>query len=117
MDVTLCSWISSLTTNPTPLVVGTFGACVDFMHCLRHRRENSVNDPTIRCDRDRQRTDSLSTAMHCLERHPDLRVCIIEKDPHPASQQSGHNSGVIHSGIYYKPDRSRHSFVSKDAPR
>ncbi len=45
----------------------------------------------------------LSTAMHLLERHPDLRVCIIEKDPHPASQQSGHNSGVIHSGIYYKP--------------
>ena len=45
----------------------------------------------------------LSTAMHLLERHPDLRVGVIEKDPHPASQQSGHNSGVIHSGIYYKP--------------
>ena len=45
----------------------------------------------------------LSTAMHLLERHRDLRVCIIEKDPHPASQQSGHNSGVIHSGIYYSP--------------
>ncbi len=45
----------------------------------------------------------LSTAMHLLDRHPDLRVSVIEKDPHPASQQSGHNSGVIHSGIYYKP--------------
>jgi L-2-hydroxyglutarate oxidase len=45
----------------------------------------------------------LSTAMHLLGRHPDLRVSVIEKDPHPASQQSGHNSGVIHSGIYYKP--------------
>ena len=45
----------------------------------------------------------LSTAMHLLERYPALRLAIIEKDPHPASQQSGHNSGVIHSGIYYKP--------------
>jgi L-2-hydroxyglutarate oxidase len=52
----------------------------------------------------------LSTAMHLLERHPDLRVCVIEKDPHPASQQSGHNSGVIHSGIYYKPGSFKSRF-------
>lgn len=45
----------------------------------------------------------LSTAMQLLRRHPELRISVIEKDPHPASQQSGHNSGVIHSGIYYKP--------------
>ncbi len=45
----------------------------------------------------------LSTAMHLLERHPRLKVAVVEKDPHPASQQSGHNSGVIHSGIYYRP--------------
>ena len=52
----------------------------------------------------------LSTAMHLLEQHPDLRVCVIEKDPHPASQQSGHNSGVIHSGIYYKPGSFKSRF-------
>jgi L-2-hydroxyglutarate oxidase len=45
----------------------------------------------------------LSTAMHLLERHPNLRVCVIEKNDGPGAQQSGHNSGVIHSGIYYKP--------------
>ncbi len=52
----------------------------------------------------------LSTAMHLLERYPDLRVAVIEKDPHPASQQSGHNSGVIHSGIYYKPGSFKAQF-------
>lgn len=45
----------------------------------------------------------LSTAMHLLERHRRLKVAVVEKDPRPASQQSGHNSGVIHSGIYYTP--------------
>lgn len=45
----------------------------------------------------------LSTAMHLLERKPDLKLTVIEKSDSVASQQSGHNSGVIHSGIYYKP--------------
>ncbi len=45
----------------------------------------------------------LSTAMQLLERKPDLKVSVIEKADSVASQQSGHNSGVIHSGIYYKP--------------
>ena len=45
----------------------------------------------------------LSTAMQLLDRYPTLRVNVIEKDPDAASQQSGHNSGVIHSGIYYSP--------------
>ncbi len=45
----------------------------------------------------------LSTAMQLLERKPYLKVSVIEKADSVASQQSGHNSGVIHSGIYYKP--------------
>lgn len=45
----------------------------------------------------------LSTAMHLLERHPGLSVGIIEKNDEIATQQTGHNSGVIHSGIYYRP--------------
>ncbi len=45
----------------------------------------------------------LSTAMNLQTRFPGLRVGVIEKAPGVASQQSGHNSGVIHSGIYYKP--------------
>ena len=45
----------------------------------------------------------LSTAMQLLQRKPGLKVTVIEKSDGPGSQQSGHNSGVIHSGIYYKP--------------
>ena len=52
----------------------------------------------------------LSTAMHLLEKHPDLSVAVIEKDEHEATQQSGHNSGVIHSGIYYKPGSLKAEF-------
>src|SRR5512142_624142 len=46
----------------------------------------------------------LATARELLIRQPRLRVVVLEKEPVLASQQSGHNSGVIHSGIYYTPD-------------
>jgi L-2-hydroxyglutarate oxidase LhgO len=46
----------------------------------------------------------LATARELLLRQPRLRVVVLEKDAVIASQQSGHNSGVIHSGIYYTPD-------------
>ena len=45
----------------------------------------------------------LSTAMDLNHRFPRLRIAVIEKGSTVATQQSGHNSGVIHSGIYYKP--------------
>ncbi|MFN5295943.1 MAG: L-2-hydroxyglutarate oxidase [Flavobacteriales bacterium] len=35
--------------------------------------------------------------------YPDLRILLLEKEPHLADHQTGNNSGVIHSGIYYKP--------------
>jgi L-2-hydroxyglutarate oxidase LhgO len=46
----------------------------------------------------------LATARELLIRQPWLRVVVLEKEPALASHQSGHNSGVIHSGIYYPPD-------------
>ena len=46
----------------------------------------------------------LATARELLIRQPQLRIVVLEKEPVLASQQSGHNSGVIHSGIYYTPD-------------
>ena len=52
----------------------------------------------------------LSTAMRLLEKHPQLKVAVVEKDSHEATQQSGHNSGVIHSGIYYKPGSFKAKF-------
>src|SRR5579862_4632120 len=45
----------------------------------------------------------LSTAMHCTRLFPQLRLLLVEKEDAVARHQSGHNSGVIHSGIYYKP--------------
>jgi len=45
----------------------------------------------------------LSAAMEASRRFPQLRLAVLEKESHVAQHQSGHNSGVIHSGIYYKP--------------
>lgn len=45
----------------------------------------------------------LATGLSLLKRRPDLKVCILEKECDIAQHQTGHNSGVIHSGIYYKP--------------
>ena len=45
----------------------------------------------------------LSFAMQALDEYPDLRVLILEKENGVARHQTGHNSGVIHSGVYYKP--------------
>ena len=45
----------------------------------------------------------LSTAYHLQKRFPDKRILILEKEKTVAAHQSSHNSGVIHSGIYYKP--------------
>jgi (S)-2-hydroxyglutarate dehydrogenase len=45
----------------------------------------------------------LSTAMHVSRAFPKLRLLLVEKEEQVGRHQSGHNSGVIHSGIYYKP--------------
>jgi L-2-hydroxyglutarate oxidase len=45
----------------------------------------------------------LATALQLLEKKPDLRVLLIEKENEVAKHQTGNNSGVIHSGLYYKP--------------
>ena len=45
----------------------------------------------------------LATALRLLEQRPDLRVVLLEKESTVASHQTGHNSGVLHAGLYYQP--------------
>lgn len=45
----------------------------------------------------------LATAWRFLERHPGRRLVLLEKEDGLVRHQSGHNSGVLHTGIYYRP--------------
>ncbi|MEM8875585.1 MAG: L-2-hydroxyglutarate oxidase [Planctomycetota bacterium] len=45
----------------------------------------------------------LATAYTLSQKHPELHVTVLEKEATLAKHQTGHNSGVLHSGIYYKP--------------
>ncbi|ORE05519.1 DAO-domain-containing protein [Rhizopus microsporus var. microsporus] len=45
----------------------------------------------------------LATARELLKRFPNMTVAVLEKEREVAAHQTGHNSGVIHAGIYYKP--------------
>ena len=45
----------------------------------------------------------LATALNLLEKRPHLSLAILEKESSVAQHQTGHNSGVIHSGLYYQP--------------
>src|ERR1700753_2974297 len=49
----------------------------------------------------------LATAYRLLERFPGRKVIILEKEREVAQHQTGHNSGVLHSGIYYRPGSLR----------
>jgi len=45
----------------------------------------------------------LATGLALVRRSPELRLCILEKEARVAAHQTGHNSGVLHAGLYYKP--------------
>ena len=45
----------------------------------------------------------LATALKIKEQNPSLKLALIEKELRLSAHQTGHNSGVIHSGVYYKP--------------
>ena len=54
----------------------------------------------------------LSTAMHLGQRYPEARIVMLEKEASPGQHQTGRNSGVIHSGIYYKPGSYKARFTA-----
>ena len=45
----------------------------------------------------------LATAYRLIETRPGLRIAVLEKEQELATHQSGHNSGVLHAGLYYAP--------------
>lgn len=57
----------------------------------------------------------LSTAMHLTRALPQQQLLLVEKEDAVARHQSGHNSGVIHSGIYYKPGSLKAKFCVEGA--
>jgi (S)-2-hydroxyglutarate dehydrogenase len=56
-----------------------------------------------------------STAMQLTERYPGLSVLLLEKEASLAAHQSGHNSGVIHAGVYYAPGSLKAEFCRRGA--
>src|SRR6187397_1372810 len=57
----------------------------------------------------------LAAAMRLGKQNPRARVLILEKEASPALHQTGRNSGVIHSGIYYKPGSFKARFAKAGA--
>jgi len=49
----------------------------------------------------------LATAYKISQSHPDVSIAVLEKEAELAGHQTGHNSGVIHSGLYYKPGSAK----------
>lgn len=49
----------------------------------------------------------LATARELVRRYPARKVVVLEKEAGPARHQTGHNSGVIHSGLYYLPGSAK----------
>ena len=54
----------------------------------------------------------LATAMRLAEEYPRYKIVVLEKDGEVAQHQTGHNSGVIHAGIYYAPGSQKANFCS-----
>lgn len=54
-----------------------------------------------------------ATALELTTRYPDAKIVLIEKEPRLAAHQTGHNSGVIHAGVYYQPGSLKARFCKQ----
>ena len=52
----------------------------------------------------------MATALELQSREPKAKIVVVEKEAGPATHQSGHNSGVIHAGVYYTPGSLKAKF-------
>lgn len=55
----------------------------------------------------------LASAYKISLSHPDIRIAVLEKEERIAAHQTGHNSGVIHSGLYYTPGSAKAKTCTK----
>lgn len=57
----------------------------------------------------------VSTALQLKRRNPDAEILLIEKEALLAQHQTGHNSGVVHAGVYYQPGSLKADFCKRGA--
>ncbi|MDO6763018.1 L-2-hydroxyglutarate oxidase [Agarivorans sp. 1_MG-2023] len=55
----------------------------------------------------------LATAWQLKQNHPSAKIVVLEKEPSLAFHQTGHNSGVIHAGVYYPPGSLKAQFCKQ----
>ena len=51
-----------------------------------------------------------ATCLELIRRRPEARILLVDKETSPARHQSGHNSGVVHAGVYYEPGSLKANF-------
>ena len=59
----------------------------------------------------------LATAYRLLVRFPSANILVLEKEPGPGRHQTGHNSGVLHCGLYYKPGSTKARLAVEGIPK